>query len=211
MAFTTPRVHVVDEVEEVRSFLGALLTNAGYEVLCYSSAPEFLERYRPSLPQCLLLDMRLPLVTGLELQRQLKLHGRDQDLPVILMSGHGSTSAVIQAFKQGAEDFLEKPLEPEVLLDAIQHAIMKNEAQGRTCAARRKAHAQLAALTPREREVLELVARGLPSKNIANSLSISRKTVDLHRANVMRKLGATSVAELVRLSLMANAPPAPAT
>lgn len=203
MASTVPMVHVVDDAKEVRGFVSELLSGCGYEVHCYQDTFEFLERFRPHHPQCLLLDVRLPRMSGLELQRRLL--EQCPELPVILMTGYGTTLVAVRAFKQGAQDFLEKPIEAETLLDAIDHALEKDRARHGFLEAARLARERLAVLTSREREVFDALVCGLSSKSMAASLHISKKTVDLHRSNVMRKLEAASVTDLVRISLSASA------
>lgn len=196
---SVPRVHVVDDSRETLVIVNELLETSGYEVVLHEDGLEFLEAFEPHHPQCLLLDIRLPHVSGLEVQRRLQ--QRDQVLPTVFMTGHGSTSVAVQAFRQGAEDFLEKPLEPEALLDSIARAIEKDRRHEKQLEGSRVSDEKLRALTAREREVFELVASGLSSKGAASRLNISKKTVDLHRANMMRKLEVSSVADLMRIAL----------
>ncbi len=196
-----PLVHVIDDEEGVRVLLREMLTCSGFEVRLYEGPFEFLAQYVARSPQCLLVDVRLPRMSGLELQRRI---AGDDTPPVILFSGVGTLQTVVRAFRQGAEDYLEKPFELDALLDAVQRAIEKDrtrEQARRVCA---QARAELAALTAREHQVLSLVAQGRSSKNVAFELGLSKKTVDLHRGNVMRKLGAHSLPELLRIWIRAG-------
>lgn len=196
-----PLVHVVDDDTDVRSLLHSLLTRAGYEVRAYPGPLEFLAEYAARSPQCLLLDVRLPRMSGLELQRRV---AGESGPPVILLSGFATVQTALSAFRQGAEDFIEKPFEVETLLDAVQRAIDKDRARQRQRAKRESACRTRASLTAREKQVFELVARGRSSKNVAYELGLSKKTVDLHRGNLMRKLGASSLADLLRVWLQAG-------
>jgi len=191
-----PLVHIVEDDSSVRAMMQELLCRAGYEVKAYDGPLEFQAEYAPCPPQCLILDVRLPRMSGLELQRRLT--GGDAP-PVIMLSGFATLQTALRAFRQGAEDFIEKPFEADALLDAVQRAIDKDRVRQRSRVEREGAQRELATLTARERQVLALVARGLSSKNIAFELGLSKKTVDLHRGNLMRKLGVHSLAELLRI------------
>jgi FixJ family two-component response regulator len=193
-----PVIHIVDDDESVRSAMTRLLTAAGYAVRTYASAGDFLLDPPTDTPGCLLLDLRMPGPSGLDLQDALVRHG--VRLPVIFFSGHGDLATGIRAMKAGAVDFLTKPVERKVLLDAIESAL-------RTDAARRTSHgagadllARYAQLTAREREVLLLVVAGQLNKQIAAALGIAERTVKAQRAQVMAKLGATTAAELGRIA-----------
>lgn len=193
-----PVIHIVDDDESVRSALKRLLLTAGYGVRTYASAGEFLLDPPPDTPGCLLLDLRMPGPSGLDLQDALVRHG--VRLPVIFFSGHGDLATGIRAMKAGAVDFLTKPVESKVLLEAIASAL-------RTDAARRTSHgagadllARYAQLTAREREVLQGVVAGQLNKQIAATLGIAERTVKAQRAQVMAKLGATTAAELGRIA-----------
>jgi FixJ family two-component response regulator len=197
-------VYVVDDDEAVRDSLRWLLESTGYRVATYTSAERFLSSYKPGVASCLVLDVRMPGITGLELQQELNRRGAT--LPIIFITGHGDVPMAVNAVKSGAFHFLEKPFKDEQLLALIDQAAaldtsaIAGRTQGRCAAAR------LATLTQREREVMELVVRGLKNKKIADSLGISVKTVEAHRARAMEKMDVGSVAELVRVSMSAQQP-----
>ena len=193
-----PRVHVVDDDPGLLAALSDLLESMGYEVATYGSTAEFLARDKRHGPGCLVLDVRLPGMSGLDLQEQLAREG--VSLPVILMTSFGDVPMSVRGMKAGARDFFEKPFRDQDMLDAIADAI---EASRRTdpLMQRRTALAQrYACLTRREREVMELVVRGQLNKQIAYALSISEVTVKIHRGGVMRKMQVRSVAELGRMA-----------
>jgi FixJ family two-component response regulator len=200
-----PLVHLVDDDTTLRQAARELLTRAGYEVRCYGDAHQFLDEFRPRSPQCVVLDVFLPLLSGLELQRRLL--DPHPGLPIILMSGSASPKTVIQALRQGARDFLEKPWMPEELLDAVGRAIETDRRRGVEVRANALAAEKLDALSTREREILELIAAGHSSKSAAVQLGVAKRTIDFHRGNLMRKLDVDSVAELVRLALAAGIVP----
>lgn len=195
-----PTVFVVDDDSAVRQALAMLMQAAGHPVKTCVSPQEFLESYDPSRSGCLILDVRMPGMTGLELQQ--KLVDAGAALPMILITGHGDVPMAVQAVKKGAVDFLLKPFDDELLLDRVAQAIELDAR--RRVEQQRKADvaARLARLSPREREVMDLLVTGLGNKEIALKLGLSRKTVDIHRAHVMMKLRIDSVAELVRLGLI---------
>jgi FixJ family two-component response regulator len=192
------RVHVVDDDAALRGSLCDLLESIGYEVATYGSTAEFLARGRICVPGCLLLDVRLPEMSGLELQEKL---GRDGvHLPVILMTGFGDVPMSVRAMKAGARDFFQKPFREQDMLDAVAGAVAASR-QNVPLTQRRAALAQrYATLTPREREVLQLVVLGRINKQIAHALSISEVTVKIHRGGVMRKMQAASIAEIARMA-----------
>ena len=198
---------VVDDDAAMRRSLAYLFDSAGWRVEAFESAHDFLERYDGHAPGCLVLDVRMPLMSGLELQQKLKEHG--VRLPTLFLTGHGDLPMAVQAMKAGACDFLEKPCKDQVLLDAVTRAVQRSIERCRISTQTRTAQAALAVLTTREREVAELMAAGKPSKIIARELGISDKTVQVHRHNTMEKLGVHSAAEIARL-LMATGlePPA---
>jgi RNA polymerase sigma factor (sigma-70 family) len=200
---TDPTVFVVDDDAAVRESLQWLIKTAGLNVECYGTAQEFLDVYDKSRPGCLVLDVRMPGLSGLDLQEQLGALG--MTLPVIIITGHGEVPLAVRAMKGGAIDFLEKPFSDQLLLDRIREAIAKDEQDRQEQARRAQAAERLALLTPREREVMAMVVDGKANKQIAASLQISQKTVEAHRAQVMRKMEAGSVAELVRLAQAAGA------
>ena len=192
-------IHVVDDDAMLRRSIVFLLDSMGWEAQAHASAEEFLAEWAPGRPGCLVLDIRMPTMSGLELQQALIQRGCD--LPIIFITGHGEVSLAVQAMKSGACDFIEKPFRDQVLLDAVAQAVRRSQEQ--TCAALRRAEAGhiLDGLSPREREVARLLARGLPNKLVARALDISEKTVHVHRQHVMDKAGVKSAAELARLML----------
>jgi RNA polymerase sigma factor (sigma-70 family) len=200
---TDPTVFVVDDDAAVRESLQWLIKTAGLNVECYGTAQEFLDAYDQARPGCLVLDVRMPGLSGLDLQEQLGASG--MNLPIIIITGHGEVPLAVRAMKGGAIDFLEKPFSDQLLLDRIREAIARDEQDRQEQARRARAAERLALLTPREREVMAMVVDGKANKQIAASLQISQKTVEAHRAQVMRKMEAGSVAELVRLAQAAGA------
>lgn len=197
-----PTVFVVDDDPDLRAVLSNLIASVGLAVETFSSAQEFLDRYDPSRAGCLVLDVRMPGQSGLDLQRELA--RRDATLPVIIITGFAEVHLAVRALKGGAIDFIEKPFSNQVLLDRIEEAIRRDR-QARQEKERRGRFAErLATLTPREREVMERVVAGKPNKVIATELGLSLKTVEGHRAHVMEKMQVDSLAELVRLAVGAE-------
>jgi FixJ family two-component response regulator len=191
-------VFIVDDDASFRDSLESLLRSVGQPSASYPSARAFLDAARPDLPACLVLDVRLPEQSGLELQRALAEQGLR--LPVIVITGHGDIPMSVAAMKAGAIDFLTKPFRDQDLLDAIQRGVRldrERRAEALQLTALRQRHATL---TPREREIMAMVAEGLPNKQIAAALGLREVTVKVHRAQVMRKLGAKSLPELARIS-----------
>ena len=195
-------IHIVDDDEALRRSLLFLFDSVGWRAQAYASADEFLAAYRPGAPGCLVLDIRMPGMSGLELQQTLRARGHG--LPVIFITGHGDVSLAVQAMKQEACDFLEKPFKDQALLDAVAQAVRRSRDDLAAEARRNQAHALLERLSPREREVARRVARGLPNKLIARELDISEKTVHVHRQHVMEKTHTGSAAELARLMMRAD-------
>ena len=195
-------IHIVDDEEALRRSLLFLFDSVGWHAQAYASADEFLAAYRPGAPGCLVLDIRMPGMSGLELQQVLRARG--DALPVIFITGHGDVSLAVQAMKQAACDFLEKPFKDQALLDAVGQAVRRSRDQLAVAARRSQALALIERLSPREREVALRVARGLPNKLIARELDISEKTVHVHRQHVMEKTHTGSAAELARLMLRAD-------
>jgi RNA polymerase sigma factor (sigma-70 family) len=198
MTDTEGVVFVVDDDPSVRRSLTRLIRSAGFAVEVFASAPEFLEHPRPDLPGCLVLDINMPRVSGLELQERLtaaQLH-----LPIIFLTGYGTVSASVRAMKKGAVDFLEKPVDDNTLLDVIQQAVERNRRARLEQAEVRKIERRVESLSPRERQVLGLLITGMLNKQIAAELGIAEKTIKVHRARVMEKMQAGSIAELVRLA-----------
>jgi len=195
-----PTVFVVDDDEAMRNSLRWLIESVGLAVECHDSAESFLDSYYPGRSGCLLLDVRMPGMSGLELQEYL--HRNEINIPVIIITGHGDVPMSVRAMKEGAIDFIEKPFNDELLLDAIRNALAVNEKQREKQALRAELVARLATLTPREHEVMEMVTAGRSNKEIASALGVSAKTVEAHRAKVMDKMQASSLAELVRMSML---------
>ena len=193
-----PLIHVVDDDDSLRSARQRLLAAAGYRVKAYASAGEFLLDPPADAPGCLLLDLRMPGPSGLDLQEALVRHGIR--LPVIFLSGHGDLATGVRAMKAGAVDFLSKPVEREPLLAAVARALELDAAQRAASGVDREMRARFAQLTAREREVFELVAAGRLNKQIADALGIAERTVKAQRAQVMAKLGAANAAELGRIA-----------
>jgi FixJ family two-component response regulator len=193
-----PIVFVVDDDAGVRDAVRTLLTSVGIRVETFASTREFLSARRPDAPACLVLDVRLPDASGLELQRELA--DADAAIPIIFVTGHGDIPMSVQAMKAGAVEFLTKPFRGQQLLDAVQDAL----ARGRDAWKERIHTAELRArydsLTPREKEVMALVAAGLLNKQVAAELGASELTIKTHRGRVMQKMEAESVADLVRMS-----------
>ena len=192
-----PVVFIVDDDEAVRSSLRLLLKSVGLVPAAMGSAREFLQKYDPTQPGCLVLDVRMPEMSGLELQEQLNLLGAV--IPVIFITGHGDVPMAVEAMQAGAFDFLQKPFRDQDLIDRIQRALEKDRTNRAVLDERAVIRQRLESLTPREREVLQMVASGKPNKIMASDLGVSQRTVEIHRARVMEKMGATSLAQLVRM------------
>jgi two-component system response regulator FixJ len=194
-----PVIYIVDDDDGMRRALTVLMTTVGYQPVAFARPAEFLAQYDANQAGCLVLDVRMPEMSGLEVQQQLNRNGAL--LPVILMTGHGDIPMAVQAMKEGAFDFLQKPFRDQELLDRI-NAALKQDAQNRESVDRLADLRQRAeSLTPREREVMALVVDGKANKVIAIDLGLSERTVEIHRANVMEKMAARSVAHLVKMHL----------
>jgi FixJ family two-component response regulator len=198
IAPATPTVFVVDDYARVRSSISRLLRAAGFVVAAFASADAFLAQYDPSVFGCLVLDLAMPALNGLELQRILAEAG--SLLPIIFLTGQGDIPKSVQAMKQGASDFLAKPVNDEDLLAAVRVAIEKGSVLRKEQAQLSEIRTRLATLTPREREVLEYVVAGKLNKQIAGDLGTVEQTIKVHRAHLMQKMRVHSVAELVRLT-----------
>ncbi len=194
-----PTVYVVDDDDSMRRALGALLTTVGYKTALFGRPSEFLARFKPDDPGCLVLDIRMPEMSGLELQQQLNRAGAM--LPVIFMTGHGDVPMAVQAMKEGAFQFIQKPFRDQDLLDHINHALQHDSENRKDLARRADVQRRLETLTPRERQVMDLVVEGEANKVMAIDLGLSERTVEIHRAKVMEKMGARSVAHLVKMHL----------
>jgi two-component system response regulator FixJ len=198
-------VFIVDDDEAVRGSLAALLEAEGYAAEAFESAGAFLASDALGRPGCLIADIRMPDMDGLELQEELVRRGAP--LPVIVVTGHGDVPLAVRAMKAGAIDFLEKPYDEAVLLNGIRRALNAAQEASERAAAAQEATARMASLTERERQVLDLLSAGRPNKVIAYELDISPRTVEIHRARVMDKMAAKSLAELVRMVVSAGAEP----
>lgn len=197
---TMAPVYLVDDDEGVRSALSLLLGTYGIRIETFGDPTAFLARAPKLKPGVLLLDLRMPAITGLQLREKLGAIGCDW--PTIICTGHGDVHACRRAFKAGVVDFLTKPIDEQVLIEALQQASGALDQQ----AERAEAAQLVAQLTDREREVLDMVGRGWSTREIAETLTLSPRTVDTHRANIAQKLGTTSVAEFARLALIGQAP-----
>ncbi|HEX9648565.1 MAG TPA: response regulator FixJ [Alphaproteobacteria bacterium] len=200
-----PTIYVVDDDEAVRNSLQWLIASIDLEVRTYGSAQEFLADFSPEAPGCLVVDVRMPGMSGLELQRQLV--DRGSDIPVVVITGHGDVEMAVRAMKAGAFDFIQKPFNDQVLLDLIQTALEKSTRVARAQAERTHVRDQLDQLTEREREVLNGIVAGESNRQIATRLDLSEKTIEFHRAKVMRKMEAGSLAELTRKVVLAEPEP----
>ena len=192
----TPLIYIVDDDQSMRASLQRLLTEVGFQTRVYGSTGEFLLDPLPDQPACLLLDVRLPGPSGLELQAALQRH--NDEVPVIFLTGHADVASSVQAMKAGAVDFLEKPVEPDILFAAIRSALARGESRRAAHAAAEQRRKRLDLLTPQQREVFEGIVAGKLNKEIAHGLGISERSVKTRRAEMMAKLGVYSVAELVR-------------
>jgi two-component system response regulator FixJ len=192
-------VFVVDDDEAVRASLKLLLKTLGLPAQTYASAQEFLATFDERRGGCLVLDIRMPGMSGLELQEELNTRGAM--LPIIFITGHGDVPMAVEAMQRGAMDFLQKPFRDQDLLDRISEALAKDRAGRELLGNRERIRARVAALTPREREVMALVTQGKANKVIAADLDLSQRTVEIHRAHVMEKMGANSLAHLVRMAI----------
>jgi FixJ family two-component response regulator len=192
-----PMVHVVDDDDSVRRSLVSLLEEVGVPVATFPSAEAFLQALRDDRRGCILLDVRMPGMSGLQLQQELRERG--VTMPTIILTGHADVPMAVSAMSAGAAGFVEKPFHPQELLDRIHDCLEADARQAAFQAERRQAGDALARLSAREQEVLRQLVVGKPSKLIASALGISEKTVDVHRSNLMRKTGTRSVAELMRL------------
>jgi two-component system, LuxR family, response regulator FixJ len=192
-------VMVVDDDAGIRNAMRTLLKSVGLNSTLFASAQEFLNFYQPSQSGCLVLDIRMPGMSGLELQQQLNMRGAV--IPVIFMSGHADIPMAVEAMQHGAFDFLQKPFRDQDLLDRIQRAIVKDRELRKSLGEHERIRTHLDSLTPREREVLDLMTHGKQNKVIAQELNVSPRTIEIHRARVMEKMNAHSAAELVRMML----------
>ena len=194
-----PTVFIVDDDHAVARSLRWLIETVRLKVETFASAQAFLDGYDAAKPGCMVLDVRMPVMSGLDLQERLA--ARRIHVPIIFITGHGDVQMAVRAVQSGAFDFVEKPFNDQDLLDRIQKAITFDAGQRVRDAQRMQLRSLFAGLTPREREVLDLVVEGMSNKAIANSLGLSAKTVEVHRAKVMEKMHARSVSDLVKMSM----------
>ncbi|CAN5432587.1 response regulator FixJ [soil metagenome] len=195
-------IYIVDDDEAIRRSLSFMLKTAGYPVRAFAGGTEFLKDAANLEPGCVLLDVRMPDIDGLEVQRELR--GRGIMLPVVIMTGHGDVDMAVQAMKAGATDFIEKPFAKEALMACIATAVQQSDAQRGSTARAEAAKAHLNILTARERDVLKGLVDGLPNKTIAYDLGISPRTVEIHRANLLQKLDVRSLSEALRIAFHAG-------
>jgi len=195
-------VFVVDDDEAVRTSLRLLLKSVGLPVETFASAQEFLDQFDPDRAGCLVLDIRMPGMSGLELQQHL--NDRHSIMPVVFITGHGDVPMAVEAMQAGAVDFIQKPFRDQDLIDRINRALEKDREMRSQLRERDEIRRRMSQLTPREREVLELVTQGKANKVIAGDLNVSQRTVEIHRARVMEKMGANSLAHLVRMVIEAH-------
>ena len=195
---STPTIFVVDDDDAVRDSLSDLIDSVGLEVATYSSAHEFLDVYDNAERGCLVLDIRMPGMSGLELQE--RLNDRGSTLPIVFITGHGDVPMAVEAMKRGAVDFIQKPFRDQELLDRINLALEQNRRRRAAEETKQDIAGRIASLTRREREVMEMVIQGKANKVIAIDLGLSQRTVEVHRAHVMDKMKARTLAELVRMN-----------
>jgi FixJ family two-component response regulator len=202
MSSTEQMVFVVDDDSSVRKALKMLVRSIGLEAETYGSAKDFLEGFDPRRPGCLVLDVRMPGMSGLELQERLEaMHAA---VPIIFITAHGDVPMAVEAMKAGAVDFLQKPFRDQDLIDRIQRALEHDRMSRQVTVEREEIEKRLASLTPREHEVMEKVVAGSPNKAIASDLDLSERTVEIHRARVMTKMEADSLPHLVQLVMRAR-------
>ena len=192
-------IFVVDDDDAMRRALGTLLNTVGHKTALFSLPSEFLSRFKADEPGCLILDIRMPEMSGLEVQQQLNRLGAM--LPVIFITGHGDVPMAVQAMKEGAYQFIQKPFRDQELLDHINHALQLDHENRKNLARRAEILGRVETLTPRERQVMDLVAEGTANKVMAIDLDLSERTVEIHRAKVMEKMCARSVAHLVKMHM----------
>ncbi len=192
-------VYLVDDEFAVRDSLTLLIESTGQSIRSFDCAADFLQSYNPALPGCLLLDVRMPIMDGLELQEELT--KRDISIPIIFISGNADIPDSARAFRAGAVDFLEKPFDSEVLLARIAEAIKKDIEHRRKLVEKRKLQERLNYLTEREKEVLCLIVSSYSNKEAAKALDISKRTIDIHRAHIMEKMQAENIAELIMMAM----------
>jgi two-component system response regulator FixJ len=199
MTAPSPTVFIVDDDEAVRSSLRMLIRSVGLQARAFGLANEFLDSYDPDLPGCVVLDVRMPGMSGLEMQQELNRRGAT--IPVVFITGHGDVPMAVEAMQHGAFDFLQKPFRDQDLLDRVQRALERDAQTRMAITARTTIRERIQSLTPRELEVMRLVTMGKANKVIGAELGVSQRTVEIHRAHVMEKMQASSLAALVRMAL----------
>ncbi len=199
MTAPSPTVFIVDDDEAVRSSLRMLIRSVGLQARAFGLANEFLEAYDPGLPGCVVLDVRMPGMSGMEMQQELNRRGAT--IPVVFITGHGDVPMAVEAMQHGAFDFLQKPFRDQDLLDRVQRALERDAQTRAAFTARTTIRERIRSLTPRELEVMRLVTMGKANKVIGAELGVSQRTVEIHRAHVMEKMQANSLAALVRMAL----------
>jgi len=195
-----PTVFIVDDDEAIRDSLGLLMKSVGFDYETYANAQDFLDNCDTERTGCLLLDVRMPGISGLELQTKLK--EMELDLPILFITGHGDVPMAVEAMKKGAVDFFQKPFRDQALLDRIGQVLDQAQCEQQKQLERQQVSNRLETLTIREREIMALVVEGVGNKVIAADLDISQRTVELHRAHVMQKMHANSLAQLVQMALL---------
>ena len=195
-----PTVFVVDDDDGMRRALGALLSTVGYKTALFAKPTDFLAQFKADAAGCLVLDIRMPEMSGLEMQQHLNRQGAM--LPIIFITGHGDVPMAVQAIKDGAFQFIQKPFRDQDLLDHINHALQQDADSRKDMARRAEVLRRVETLTPRERQVMDLVVEGEANKVMAIDLGLSERTVEIHRAKVMEKMSARSVAHLVKMHMM---------
>jgi FixJ family two-component response regulator len=197
-----PTVFVVDDDEALRDALSQLLDSSGIKVECHADGTSFLSDYREDRPGCLLLDIAMPGMSGLDVQSELRARGHR--IPIIFLTGHGDIPMAVKATREGALDFLEKPFRPDHLLDRVRQCLQTDQENREADDEARSARERYKRLSPRERQVMTLVASGFTNKEIAQELGLSPRTVEVHRTHVMHKMGAASLAELVGMAALCS-------
>jgi len=197
-----PRIFIVDDDPAIRKSLGMMLQAHGLLTSEFASADEFLAKYDTSQPGCIVLDLRMPGMTGEELLKTLRQGGAE--IPVVILTGHGDVPVAVRTMKLGIVDFLQKPAEHQTVIDTVQLALRKDAERRLEEAEHQKLLKRMSRLTPRERELISMLAAGKTSKEIASALTVSVKTVDNHRAHLLAKLDASNVAELAALAVRAG-------
>jgi FixJ family two-component response regulator len=192
-------VFIVDDDEPVRGALQLLMKSVGHDAKTFATGDEFLAACSPGISGCLVLDIRMPGMSGLELQE--KLHQQGVNIPIIFITGHGDVPMAVQAMKQGALEFLQKPFREQDLVDLVNQALEKNENSHKLALQRTEIEPRIAKLTPREHQIMDMIVQGKANKVIAIDLGVSQRTVETHRTRIMRKMQAKSLAELVQMAV----------